>query len=262
LSLLFKDLRGSLREPEFWMYSSWLDIATKYRRSRLGPIWLLLPPILYVGGIGYFYALLGKHDPLMSMPHFALGYVLYRLLSNVITESCVVLVGHSGFILDGHLRLTDFIFRTLAKALFYMAAALPLVIVLLLISPAVHAIGWLTLLPAFFLVLVNLMWISIVVALLGARYPDVSELTGSIFIFAFILTPILWSADYAPYGTPHGTFMRLNPLYHMIEIVRAPMLGQPIETLTYLYLAAMTLFGWLLAARLYDRYSRYVPVWV
>ena len=39
---LLRDIGRSLREPEFWAYSSWLDIVTKYRRSRLGIIWLLL----------------------------------------------------------------------------------------------------------------------------------------------------------------------------------------------------------------------------
>ncbi|MCC8362606.1 ABC transporter permease [Lysobacter sp. A6] len=259
---LFDHIRASVREPGFWAYSSWLDIVTKYRRSRLGMVWLLLPPMLYVGGIGYFYALLQNKDPMASIPVFAIGYLLYRLFASVITESCTVLLGHSGFILDGHLRLTDFMFRVLAKSLFYLLAAMPLVVVVLLLSPALHWTGLLTLPAAFFLVVSNLFWISVVVALLGARYPDVNELTGSIFIFAFILTPILWPPEMAPWGTPHGWFMRANPLYHMIEIIRAPLFGNHIETLTYVYMAAMTVIGWTAAAVLYRRYSRYVPVWV
>lgn len=259
---LIRDLKASLREPEFWAYSSWLDIVTKYRRSRLGIVWLLFPPVLYVGGIGYFYALLQKTDPLVSIPPFAIAYLLYRMFTNVVTESCTVLVGHAGFILDGHLRLTDFMFRTMAKALFYLVSALPLVVVVMVLSPAIHPIGLVTLLPAFALVVGNLFWMSAVVALVGARYPDVSEITGSIFIFAFILTPILWPPKYAPYGTPHGTFMRINPLYHMIEIVRGPLVGEAIEPLTYYYMAGMTVLGWALAIVLYRRYSRFVPVWV
>lgn len=260
--LLLRDMARSLREPEFWGYSSWLDIVTKYRRSRFGLVWLLLPPALYVGGVGYFYALLSKADPLAYMPHLALGYLLFRLLSNVITESCSVLPGHASFILDGHLRLTDFVLRTLAKALFYLAAALPLVVLVLAFSPSVQPLGLLAVPPAFCVVILNLTWISVVVALLGARFPDVGELTGSLFIFGFILTPILWTAEYAPYGTPHGTFMRINPLYHMIEIIRAPLLGATLERLTFVYMAVMTVLGWLVAAHLYRRYSRFVPVWV
>lgn len=262
MSSLLKDLRASIREPEFWMYSSWLDIVTKYRRSRLGWVWLLLPPMLYVGGIGYFYALLQNKDPLTSIPYFAVGYLLYRLLSIVITESCSVLHGHASFILDGHLRLTDFFLRTIAKAVFYLIAAMPLVVILLILSPATHAAGLLSLLPAMMLVLLNLLWISAVAALLGARLPDVNELTGSIFIFAFILTPILWPTESAPPGTPHGIFMRANPLYHLIEIVRAPLLGREVETFTFVYVGVLTIVGWALALALYRRFQRYVPLWL
>lgn len=259
---LFKHISASLRKPGFWMYSSWLDIVTKYRRSRLGLVWMFLPPMLYIGGIGYFYALLLGRDPLTSIPQFAVAYLIYRLFTSVITESGTVLAGHASFILDGHLCLTDFVFRTLAKALFYLAAALPFVVIVVAMSPTLNWIGLLTIGPAFFLVLANLFWMSSVTALLGARFPDVNELTGSIFIFAFILTPILWPPEAAPMGTPHGVFMRLNPLYHMIEIVRSPLFGKDIELLTHVYMGLMTVTGWLSAALIYRRYSRFVPVWM
>jgi ABC-2 type transport system permease protein len=262
MTLLLKHLAASLREPEFWAYSSWLDIVSKYRRSRLGIVWLLLPPALYVAGIGYFFARLQNTDPLHFIPHLGLGYLIYRLASNVITESCSVLPGHSSFILDGHLRLTDFVLRTMAKALFYLAAALPIIVVVLCMTPDLQWLGVLTALPALLWVLSNLVWLSVCMALLGARFPDVIELTGSIFLFAFILTPILWYADRAPPGTVHGAFMRINPLFHMVEVVRAPILGEPLETSTLVYLGVMTVAGWMLAIWLYRRYSRFVPIWV
>jgi ABC-2 type transport system permease protein len=262
MTLLLKHLAASLREPEFWGYSSWLDIVTKYRRSRLGLVWLLLPPAMYVAGIGYFFARLQGADPLKFIPHLGLGYLIYRLASNVITESCSVLVGHASFILDGHLRLTDFVLRTMAKALFYLVAALPIIVTVLWIAPNLQPAGLLTALPALLWVLLNLVWVSVAMSLLGARFPDVIELTGSIFIFAFILTPILWYAEAAPPGTLHGTFMRINPLFHMVEVVRAPLLGEPLESLTLWYLSAMTVLGWSTAIWLYRRYSRFVPIWV
>ena len=262
MTLLLRHLAASLREPEFWAYSSWLDIVSKYRRSRLGIVWLLLPPALYVAGIGYFFARLQGADPMHFIPHLGLGYLIYRLSSNVITESCSVLPGHSSFILDGHLRLTDFVLRTMAKALFYLAAALPIIVVVLCMTPDLQWVGVATALPALIWVLVNLIWISVSMALLGARFPDVIELTGSIFLFAFILTPILWYADRAPPGTVHGTFMRINPLFHMVEVVRAPMLGEPLENGTLVYLGIMTVVGWVLAIWLYRRSSRFVPIWV
>ncbi|TWI02984.1 ABC-2 type transport system permease protein/lipopolysaccharide transport system permease protein [Luteimonas cucumeris] len=257
-----RDLLASLREPEFWAYSSWLDIVTKYRRSRLGLVWLLLPPLLYVGGIGYLFAGVYGKDPLVFMPHLGVGYLIFRLLTNIITESSGVLSGHAGFILDGRVRLTDFVLRTLAKALFYSAAALPIVVVALALSPILQPIGLVLFIPSFLLILWNTVWIGMVVALLGARFPDIKELTGSLFLFAFVFTPIIWYASHTPPGSIRGAVMRVNPLFHMVELVRAPLLGEAVEAGTLAYLGIMSVLGWIVAGYLYRRYARFVPIWV
>lgn len=259
---LFLQLRSSLREPEFWAYSSWLDIVTRYRRSRLGVLWILLPPLLYVGGIGYFYGKLLGASVLSFIPHLGLGYLLFRMISMVINESASVLPGHQSFILDGHVRLTDFVLRVIAKALFYFVAALPVIAVAVSFAPGLSLIGAVLSAGGFFLVLLNLVWLATIIGLVGARFPDIHELMGSIFIFAFILTPILWSADRAPLNSLHGVLMRMNPLFHLVEVVRAPLLGERLDPTTPFYLAVMTVAGWLLAYLFYRRYARFVPLWM
>lgn len=259
---MWRDFAESVRRPEFWAYSSWLGIVTKYRRSRLGLLWLVMPAVLYVWGIGYFFARLQGVSPAEFMPHMGLGYLMFRLLSMVINEASSVLPSHQSFILDGHQRLTDFFLRVVAKALFYFIVASPVVAIALLRAPQLELAGGLFAFVSVPLVLVNVMWIAVIIALIGARFPDIHELMGSVFIFGFILTPILWYASRAPMGTVHGTFMRLNPLYHLIEVVRAPLLGEPLEHFTLYYLAVFTVAGWMLAALAYKRYARYVPIWV
>ncbi len=259
---MWKDLLASLKEPEFWAYSCWLDIVTKYRRSRLGLLWLLIPPLIYVLGVGFYFSKLQGIPPLDFIPHLGLGYLLFRLLMTVIVESCSILTNNSSFILDGHGRLTDFVMRVVAKGIFYFVVAIPVLLVALLLSPKFQVIGLATVLPATLLLLINAVWIGMAVALLGARFPDIHELMASVFIFGFILTPILWSASAAPMGTIHGTFMRINPLFHLIELVRAPLLGEPMETMSYVYLAVFTVAGWIITSILYRRYARFVPLWV
>lgn len=253
---------NSLKAPEFWAYSGWLDIITRYRRTRFGLFWMLMPPLLYVGGIGYFYAKLLNADVGSFIPHLGLGYLVFRMTSMVITESAVMLNANQAFILDGHARLTDFTFKVIFKALFYFFSAFPIIAAVLWLAPGFDLLGGVQALAGLLLVLANLVWLSTVIGLLGARFPDVHELMGSIFIFAFILTPILWGAERAPVGTAHGILMRANPLFHLIEIVRAPLLGKALDVTTLPYTVAMTLAGVALAYVFYRRYSKFVPVWL
>lgn len=259
---LWRDYAESLKHPEFWMYAMWLDILSKYRRSRLGLVWAFFPPFLYAFGIGGFYAMIAHQPPSTYVPHIAVGYAVYRLVTVCLSECTTTFNSHAAFISDGRIRFTDYILRVVARALFYLVVSIPIIVVALCITPKFHAFGLLTVLPAMFIVLINVAWMGALVSVLGARLPDVHELIGSILMIMFLFTPIIWHANQAPSSTIQGFIARLNPLFHLLEIVRAPLLGDPIGPATYVYIVLMTVFGWLLAAWIYRRYARFVPIWI
>lgn len=259
---LITDYFDSFRDPSFWMYSTWLEIVTKYRKSRLGLFWALFPPILYTFGVGWFFAHLQRTDPLLFIPHLGIGYVVFRLVTVSLNEATTAYSSHSGFILDGRTRLTDYVLRVAAKASFYVLVAAPVLVVALAVSPAFHWSGLATLIPAILLVLLNIAWMGIVVSIIGARFHDMYELMGSVLMFSFLFTPILWTAEHAPIDSLRGGIARANPLFHLVEVVRAPLLGVDIEPLTLIYLPCLLVAGWGLAMFLYRRYARFVPVWI
>lgn len=259
---LVRDYRDSLRFPEFWIYATWLELITKYRRSRLGLFWAFLPPVLYSFGVGWFFAVLQGTHPWEFIPHLGIGYAVFRFVTVSLSESTTTCAGHANFIMDGRTRLTDYVLRVVAKAAFYFVLAMPVVAITLAMSPTFSVMGLLALFPALAVVAVNIAWMGAIVAVIGARLPDVYQLVGSILMFSFLFTPILWRADQVPVGTLRGTIARANPLFHLVEIVRAPLLGEHIETMTYFYLLVMTVVGWMIALVVYRRYARFVPMWV
>lgn len=259
---LWGDYRDSLRQPEFWIYSTWLELVTKYRRSRLGLFWAVLPSLLYTFVVGGFFAYLQGYDVREFTGHLGVGYVLFRFVTVSLSESATACSRHSSFILDGRVRLTDYVLRVVAKAAFYFVVALPAVAVALAMSPDFEAIGLLTMIPALLLVVLNVAWMVAIVSIIGARLVDVHEFIGSVLMFSFLFTPIIWRAEQVPMGTLRGFVARANPLYHFIEIVRAPLLGEPLEWLSLVYVGALLLLGSVSAYIIYKRYARYVPVWI
>jgi ABC-2 type transport system permease protein/lipopolysaccharide transport system permease protein len=259
---LFEALRDSIRNPAFWGYSTWLDIVIRYRRSVFGLAWIAFPPALYIFGMGAFFASLQGRHPLEFMPHIGVGYLLFRMFTMVLIDSTSVLPAHSGYILDGRVRITDFVLRVNFKALFYLAVGFLVLFPVMLFAPNVHWPGLLGSVLGLALLIVNLLWMSGVVSLFGARYPDTHEFMGNVFVLGFLLTPILWYPADAPAGTWQGLFMRLNPMYHLIEVVRAPVLGEALGTSSIAYCIVLALLGWGLWAWSYRRYARYVALWV
>lgn len=259
---LFRDYSASMRHPEFWVYATWLVLITKYRQSRLGLVWAMVPPGLYAFGVGWFFSSFMGIPPSHFIPHLGLGYVVYRLVTASLNEATTVFSGHSTFILDGRVRLTDYVLRVMGRGFFYFLMSIPVMAVALAMSSSFNPLGLLVLPFAVILVLLNIAWMGVLVGVIGARLPDVHQLVGSILMFSFLFTPILWFAEQVPASSLRGGIARMNPLFHLVEIVRAPILGEPIETITYVYLSLFLVIGWLLASFVYRRYARYVPIWI
>ena len=262
MSGLFNQLSHSLRRPEFWAYSSWLDVVTRYRRTRLGLIWLLAPVMVFTFVTGPLYARLFDRDLASYLVHLGMGYAVWRMLSMVISDAISSLRSNKSFILDGNVRLTDYALKSLSKALFYFAFSMVGMIGVLLWSSAVPAWAIPTLVLTVPIVVLNLFWIAYCVALLGARSPDFGQVLQTLLMMGMLFTPIIWEGNRFPPDSTAGIVVRLNPAYHLLEIVRAPLYGLAPESGSIIFVAVMTLVGWVFAAFLCRRYSRYVPIWI
>ncbi|ROU07437.1 ABC transporter permease [Lysobacter enzymogenes] len=263
MSSLLLHLRQSLKRPDHWLYASWLDIVLKYRRTRLGLLWMLVPTAVYIWGIGGFLAALQPGIAVAGfLAHVGIGFVVFRLISTVAMDATTAFAQSQAYIYDGHTRLTDFVLRAVARSFGYFLLSLPVALAAAFASPEFDAFGT----GLAFLGLATVMWnlfvFSVLLAIAGARFPDLHEAMGSAVMALFLVTPVVWYASVAPPHTLHGQLMRANPLHHMIAVVRAPLLGEQVEPVTWVYLAAMTAAGTVAAVWVYRSAARRVPQWL
>lgn len=256
-----KDLAASIREPHFWMYSSWLDVITKYRRTRVGVAWALIPTAIFIVVLGTIYGQLMNMPLDEYLPFLCLGYMLWRFLTHVLNESAGIFRAHQAYIQQGRVTLTDYVLRLFAKATFYFVVTLPVLLGVFLWSGAAHTIDLWTLFVTLPIFALAVFIIGVHVAFLAARFPDVGEVINTILIFAFLLTPILWHPGQAPGGAMLGLLMKLNPAFHLLEFVREPALGNMPEMYTIKYVAIFVLVGGASMSYIYERCARRVPFW-
>jgi ABC-type polysaccharide/polyol phosphate export permease len=100
----------------------------------------------------------------------------------------------------------------------------------------------------------NVAWISLLVAIISARFRDIPQIVQSITQAAAIMTPVFWLPDRIP--EKYHLILDLNPFYHLLEAVRAPLLGKGVAPHTYLFLAGMAEVGWLLTFSLFANTRR------
>lgn len=121
--------------------------------------------------------------------------------------------------------------------------------------------GWtgLAALPGLVLLLLNGIGWSVTLGLVGARFRDMMPLVANATQMLLFVTPVLWRAD--DLGTRRA-LAELNPLFHLIEIVRAPLLGVGFPVESFVVALVVTLLNLSLAFCLYARLRWRVAYWL
>jgi ABC-type polysaccharide/polyol phosphate export permease len=218
------------------------DVVSRYRGSILGPFWITLSMGSMVLGIGFVYATLFNVSIQQYLPMVALGIVFFGVISTMITEGCETFVFAASMLSQTGLPMFTFVWRTVLRNLINLAHHLVIVVAVLLIFGYWRRMNPLGGLVGLTFVVANASWISMLAAIAAARFRDIPQVVTSVMQFAAFITPVFWPADRLT-GS-RRLVLDLNPFYHMLEAVRAPMLGEPAAPHTYGFLAIMALVGW------------------
>lgn len=237
-----------------------MKFALKYRKTSLGPLWILVSPATFVIFLGYTFSEVNTVELSVFVPHLAIGYITWLFLSSLVSQGCTLFVSRRQELLQGQIVKTDIVFSSLFLALIqFLQQALVFVAVLLYFKVAVTQYS-LVALFGILLLFLNGFWVTVFFGILGARYRDLTEVVSAIMRLAFFITPIIWIPKDGQ-GGALGAFLIFNPFYHYLEIVRAPLLGNPILPISWIVVTCITVIGFLASMVLYNRTSRFLPLW-
>ncbi len=216
------DILGGLARWHIWTLLGWHDIRQRYRRSVIGPFWLTISMGVMVGSLGLLYAQLFRIEVSGFLPFLAVGFIIWGLISGIMQDGCMAFISADGVIKQVKLPFSVHVYRLIWRNLLIFLHNVVIYVVVM----AVFGLwpGWPVLLavPGFAMLLINGVCISHLLGLICARYRDVPQIIMSFVQVSFFLTPIMWQPDLLPERT---MLIDLNPFYHLIEVVRTPLLG-------------------------------------
>jgi ABC-type polysaccharide/polyol phosphate export permease len=210
--------------------------------------------------MGPLYGALFGQDIASYFQHLAISLILWTFLSSVINEAGSTFTGAEGYIKQIALPLSVHVFRMLAKNVAMLGHNALIVLAVLIFLPPKNASEiWLFPL-GFIIVLFNLFWIALGLAVLSARFRDIPQLVTNIIQVAFFLSPVIWKADML--GEQNRFVADFNPLYHFLEIVRAPLLGDPINPVSWIFSISSMICVGLCGIFIFARFRARVPYWI
>ncbi len=259
---MLSGIRNSKFNIRRCFYISWFFFLLNYRKTFLGPLWILMGPLLFILVLGKLYSEIGAIEPSVFMPHMVVGFVSWTIIGGVISNAPNIFRRARPQILQGGLTIWEIVVVDFASLFIKFLHQIVLIVGVLLWCKV--ELSWTTILSLVGLgvVLLNAVLYSYLIGILGARYKDVNEIVASVMRLAFLATPIIWMPNDTGRGGVMGPFLDLNPFFHFVEIIRAPLLGTPISQTSLLAVLGFTALG-LLASYLFSKhFQRSIALWV
>ncbi len=262
-SPLWTDLRDGLRRRHLWLNLAWKDIRARYRRTVIGPFWTVLSTAVLVGALGFVNSTLWHIDISTYLPFFCAGYIAWLLFITIINESGSSIVAAEATVKAIRIPYSVFTFRLLTRNVIVFGHNLLVYVAVALIFGVAPNVNMLLLPVGLALALLNYVWISLLLAVVCARFRDVIQLVASLSMILFFVTPIFWQPAQLD-SAPAAKFLLAdaNFAYHLIDVVRAPLLGQPPQLLSFAYLGVAAVLGFALSALFLRRFYNRIAYWL
>ena len=254
------DVLAALRVRDLANMLAWNDIRQRYRRSKIGPFWLTIGMAVNIITIGFVFSSVLKTPLKEFLPFICLGLIIWGFISQMLTEGAASFISAEHIIKQTPLPLFVHVMRIYSRCsiiFFHNLVIFPFVLLAL-----GRPVSWAVLLavPGFILLSVNLLWVTLLLAVFCTRYRDLPPVINNVVQIAFFFTPIIWMPGLLPGN--RAMFVHLNPIFHLVEIVRAPLLGTPPDWFSWAACIFLAIVGWGVTIVVFGRFQRRIAYWL
>ena len=255
------DLMGAINKIHLPLMLGWQDIKQRYRRSKLGPFWLTISMGIMITMIGYIFGQAMGLPRQEYFPFVATGMIFWGFISSGINEGSSSFINASGMIRQLSLPLSIYPLRILWRNIVVLGHNAILLPIVLLIAQRSLNYNFFWFVPGFLLLVLNIFWISVFLGIFCTRFRDLPPIIGSVVQVFFYVTPIIWMPN-AMNARVSSWVLDFNPAYHMLELVRAPILGYCPSVLSWIVALGSLIVGSLLTLVFYGTYKKRIAYWI
>ena len=252
--LVWADLANGAKLWRLALTLGWLDIKLKYRGSLLGPFWLTISTAVMVAAMGGLYSVLFHMDLSTYLPFLALSLVLWGSIGGMVVEACTTFTQAEGTIRSMRMPFFVHAMRVVIRNFVSLLHNVPVIVAVFVIFRVWPGFMAAYSLPGLVLWVLDAFAACMLLGGVCARFRDVPPIVGSVMQIAFFITPVVWRPDQLG---ARGWWLPYNPFDALLEVVRAPMLGQvpslQVWALAFGYSLAFCALAWVFFTRVRTR---------
>lgn len=254
-----QDLIQGLLLWDMWKRLCFNEIRRRYRRTLLGPMWVSVSLGVFAIAVAVVWSALFNLPFRDFLPYLLSGLVAWTMLGSCLGEACVAFVGAEGIMKARQIPCTMLIHVLVARNLIILGHNLVAYVIVAAISGVSVTASTLLFIPGVVLLALNMSWMSLMIAILCLRYRDVQQLVTIMLQIAMLVTPVLWPVSLL--AGRKAIIADVNLLYHLLDVVRSPLLGKTPALLSYAVCVAAAVLGWMAAYRLLVKKRHRLVYW-
>lgn len=241
----FGDVVRSARLWHIWVRLGVQDVRHKFRRSTVGPAWIFLNLGFLIGAIGIIYGRLLGQDLHEFIPFLTAGLIIWTYLTTTVSEGAHAFVNSEGYIKQIALPIYVYIFRTFVNVGLTTIISFSVFVIVAIAYRVPIGVGTLWAIPGALILMAASLLTICILAHLHARFRDIAPMASVAMQMALYVTPVMFPGELLR-RRGLALAVDLNPFYHLVEVVRRPLVtGHPATVTSYI---AVSLVLTLLAA--------------
>lgn len=254
-----EDLTGGLARWRLAWALARSDITHRYRGSVLGPFWLTLSTGVMLTALGVLYSKLFKMDVQSYLPWLSVSLIVWAMINQIVSDATASLTGAEGVIRQMPLPFSVHALRVVFRNAVVAAHNLPLIAVVFAVFGVSASWTMLLALPGLLLMGVAGFAAAIFLGMVCARFRDIPPIVGSVMQIAFFVSPVIWKPEMVGHWEP---WLPINPVFALMETVRAPLMGSTGGILVWLLAVFWTAGLVALAWAFFVRFRGRIAFWV
>ncbi len=255
-----QDFLHGVSDHRVWWVFSTIAIKSRFRRTVIGPLWITVSLLIWIAMLSLVNSHLFNTPVLNSLPHLIIGMIFWTLITSVLNECSLSLIESEGYLRNLPVSPMCYVLNYFSQnviVLLFNLILCPLALALVISKSGFEPVIFLFF-PGLIILLLNLFWLAVALSLLSLRFRDVPKIVNSFTQVAFFFTPVFW----LPSKEKLPLFVNSNPLYHMLEIVRSPLLGEAPLIMSWCLTTSGAVLGILFMLHVYTSTFRRIRRWL
>ncbi len=254
-----KDLLQGLRQRHIFLYLGYEDIRQKYIRTTLGPIWLIIGTLIFACTMSLVMGSLFDQGVTSLLPFIIIGISIWTYIATSISDATTIFLVSYPIISFFNLPISIQLYRCVTRNLLVFLHSFIVVILIIVVTDVPINFNTLLFIPGLLLLVLNLLWITTIIAMFATRYRDFQQVINILIGIVPFITPIFWQKSFLQ---KREWIVNFNPVYHAIDIIRAPLLGNTPEIYSWAVMLGLGIVGNVLMIVLMNRYRNRIVYWL